>query len=144
MSPEEARKLLDGTTPGPWRVESYAVGVPEGWDESWLHLHMGHAVLSTGGPYVTISDEEYTNAVLAAAAPELAETIAGMQTLWLICRLNDGEYEYWDDSKGYWHLGAGMATKFASRDAAIWCAELNEIDDYHLATRLISKPEVVE
>lgn len=136
--------MLDGTSPGPWECSAYDVGVPEGWDESWLHLYMGHTVLSTGGHYEHITDEDYANAVLAAAAPELAEAIAGMQPLWLVCRESDGEYEYWDSRKGYWHLGAGCATKFASREAAVDAAECHGLEDYQLATRLISKPEVVE
>ena len=144
MTPEEAQKLLDGTSPGPWKCSAYDVGVPEGWDESWLHLYMGHTVLSTGGHYEHITDEDYANAVLAAAAPELAETVAGLKTLWLICRVSDGEREFWYRPEKNWCLGAGIATRFASRDAAIEHAEAYELEGYELATMLIGKPEVAE
>ena len=146
MTPEEARKLLDGITPGPWECSTYDVGVPEGWDESWLHLYMGHTVLSTGGPYEHITDEDYANAVLAAAAPELAETVAGLQTAWLICREreSDGLYEYWYYPEEYWCLSAGIASRFASRDAAIEHAKCYGMEGYQLATMLIGSVEVEE
>lgn len=146
MTPEEARKLLEGTSPGPWECSAYDVGVPEGWDESWLHLYMGHTVLSTGGPYEHITDEDYANAVLAAAAPELAETVAGLRTAWLICREreSDGDYEFWYYPEGRWVLGAGIASRFASRDASIEHAKCYGMEGYQLATMLIGPVEVVE
>lgn len=144
MTPEEARKLLDGITPGPWECSAYDVGVPEGWDESWLHLYMGHTVLSTGGPYEHITDEDYANAALAAAAPELAETVAGLRTAWLICRECGEEYEYWYYPEGRWFLEAGVVSRFASREAAIEHAEAYELAGYELATMLIGSVEVVE
>ena len=73
MTPEEARALLDGTTPGPWEVE----------DQS---PHMGgrrFIIRQTGVPGIRIQGTTYgvnSDPEIAAAAPTLAAMIAGMRT----------------------------------------------------------------
>lgn len=63
MTPENARELLDGTTPAPWEVEeslngNWAVWVDDGYVQG---------------------DIDEQDAILIAAAPELAKTIAGLR-----------------------------------------------------------------
>ena len=90
MTPEEARRLLDGTTPGPWEVETvpemrYYDG--ETWetpgkivvyaDEATLFVAADELVGDEGDEH----DNE-KNVRLAAAAPTLAAMIAGMREEW--------------------------------------------------------------
>lgn len=75
---------------------------------------------------------------------DAVETVAGLRTVWIICRVSDGEREFWYRPEKNWCLGAGIATRFASRDAAIEHAEAYELAGYELATMLIGKPEVAE
>lgn len=75
---------------------------------------------------------------------DAVETVAGLRTAWIICRVSDGEREFWYRPEKNWCLGAGIATRFASRDAAIEHAEAYELEGYELATMLIGKPEVAE
>lgn len=68
MTPDEARDLLDGTTPGPWFFD-------DGMDGS----------IYTIGPIVPSGTElECTtdDAALAAHAPDMAAMIAGMREEW--------------------------------------------------------------
>jgi len=67
ITPEQALELLDGATPGTWRE-----------DESNILDHDGDELLSDGsfGDPNWYNDRDIT---LMAAAPDLAQTIAGMR-----------------------------------------------------------------
>lgn len=69
------RHLLAQSTPGPWESYSGVAGVPEGWDEYWAILQMGHHRLPLRSPHDPLEDEEYANFDLAAAAPQLAQEV---------------------------------------------------------------------
>ena len=79
MTPEEARALLDGTTPGPWEWregkdqngEFVALSGPDGADA----LRTWDGDLYASGVHGTDADK-----ALAAAAPDMAAMIAGMHT----------------------------------------------------------------
>lgn len=79
MTPEEARALLDGTTPGPWKWrdgkdqngEFVALSGPDGADA----LRTWDGDLYASGVHGTNADK-----ALAAAAPTLAALFAGMRT----------------------------------------------------------------
>lgn len=67
ITPDQARKLLDGATPGPWYE-----------DGSNIMNHDGDPLLSDG----SFGDPNWYNVrdlTLMAAAPDLAQTIAVMQ-----------------------------------------------------------------
>lgn len=67
--PEQARRLLEGTTPGPWEV-----------DESDHHVWaIGPIDGSANGSELCC---QITDARLAAAAPILAAMVAGMREEW--------------------------------------------------------------
>lgn len=77
---------------------------------------------------------------------DAVETVAGLRTAWLICREreSDGDYEFWYYPEDHWCLGAGIASRFASRDAAIEHAKCYGMEGYQLATMLIGPVEVAE
>lgn len=67
MTPDEARALLDGTTPGPWiPSRSGYIGSAAG-----VMIHDGHVLGDTDA-----------DTCLIAAAPTLAAMIAGMREEW--------------------------------------------------------------
>jgi hypothetical protein len=80
ITPDQARELLDGATPGPW----------------WIHPAYGTVepdVISGEGFRFVATDEDLN---LSAKAPDLAQTIAGMTEVW-------GVEEQADDG-GWWRI----------------------------------------
>lgn len=69
MTPERARELLDGTTPGPWEVR----------DDAGLL-----AVASNAGAVAI--DATAADAALLTAAPDMANFIGGMRAEWGVLR----------------------------------------------------------
>ncbi|WKS54931.1 hypothetical protein [Corynebacterium accolens] len=69
------KQLLDEAAPGPWESSASEYGVPEGWDEYWLALHMGYTRLSTMERDDPPPEEAYASLELAALAPELAQEV---------------------------------------------------------------------
>ena len=66
MTPEEARRLLDGTTPGKWQ-----------WDVT------GNVAAVDGDGWEDVADYvAESNAPLIVAAPDMAAMIAGMREEW--------------------------------------------------------------
>lgn len=59
ITPDQARELLDGTTPGPWKIEEY-----DGWPEDGGGICLD-------GPDMDSARDLW----LAAAAPDLAQTV---------------------------------------------------------------------
>ena len=82
MTPDQARRLLDGTTPGPWEWcegkdqngEFVALRGPDGVTDA---LRTWDGDLYASGVHGTNADK-----ALAAAAPTLAAMIAGMREEW--------------------------------------------------------------
>lgn len=82
ISPERAQELLDDAAPGPWE----AVGeYPDGESRP----DTSRLMRSANGEYLGIMHG--ADAHLAAAAPELAETIAGMRWEYAVQVSVDGE-----------------------------------------------------
>ena len=86
MTPDEARQLLDGTTPGPWRV-----GLDRTEDETCAI----HALVPRKGVIlaVLIADEidNREDADLIASAPDMAAMIAGMRAEYRVEISIDGD-----------------------------------------------------
>lgn len=78
LSTKHIQRLLAEATPGTWRAEVGAAGVPEGWDEHWRALHMGDDSVYEVG-YAPPEEEEYANFKLAALAPQLAQEVLRMR-----------------------------------------------------------------
>lgn len=116
ISPDQARELLDGATLGPWRE-----------DGSNIMNHDGDPLLSDG----SFGDPNWYNVrdlTLMTAAPDLAQTIAGM------------EYEYRTEewSGTYWY------------PCELWTSDLSQYDGYterkgeRLVRRLVGPVETIK
>lgn len=83
ITPDQAHDLLDGATPGPWRA------LHDQWEDEDGTPCEDFYVL--GGPDGILHTEDFdpdnhdpvANTTLIAAAPDLAQFIAGMTELWL-------------------------------------------------------------
>lgn len=102
MTPDEARALLDGTTPGPWEVDTESTVEASIWSSSVIVV----------GPYYDREDAERwetgtpEDLRLAAAAPALAVMVAGMREEWgVTCEVMAGpttfKHAEWVDSDGH-------------------------------------------
>lgn len=84
MTPEQARKLLEGTTPGPWEHEGLQPYIDS---ENFV-------IRQVGKPGVRIRGAAYgdtANIDLIAAAPDMAAMIAGMTAEYAVqVRRSDG------------------------------------------------------
>lgn len=139
VGPEQAQELLTGSEPGPWEViAEYTDGEPRPYDS--------HRIRTESGVYVGIMHGQ--DAPLTAAAPDLAETIAGMRWEYAVQVSNDG-----GESWRFAH-GAAKAT-FDPIDPCWWFRTEEEARDFakfrapkrghaRVVRRLVSDVEVVE
>lgn len=137
MTPDQARALLDGTTPGPWHVDPLHSGEVLSPENHWLA-----GTYETEGQFT--ADElarAQADTRLIAAAPTLAAMIAGMRPEYR------AEYQA---AGGRWfpvpHCcncgGEEWGTKEqAERNAAAWKA-----DDYavRVVRRYVTEPEATD
>lgn len=93
MTPEQARQLLEGTTPGPWEAESLTYdepAYPEPIVELQVTAHNGNQVAARSD-FDSDAYEPSLNFDLIAAAPGMAEMIAGMTAEYAVqVRRSDG------------------------------------------------------
>ena len=133
MTPEEARELLEAATPGPWDCV--------GQDDEYPRV-------ARDGYQDITNDATNFNAPLIAAAPALAETIAGLRYEYAVQVPVNGHWEYTkDDQYGPKVLrNPRDATWYSSRHAAETWADLWDDGEElpRIVHRLVSEPEVVE
>ena len=118
ITPEQARELLDWATPGPWEAL---------FDNEAIETDKSTVLYNTDGAVEWGRNIEH-DVPLAAAAPDLAQTIAGM------------EYEYRTEewSGAYWY------------PCELWTSDLSQYDGYterkgeRLVRRLVGPVEVTE
>lgn len=133
ISPERARELLDTASPGPWEVMTeYTDGEPR--------PHDSHRICTESGVYMGIMHGK--DATLTAAAPDLAETIAGMEYEYTVyVYLGERHIIQWsfeeDSHVGEWTDDLDKAEYV--RDALI-----KEGRRARLVRRLVSDPEVIK
>ncbi|WP_312800938.1 hypothetical protein [Corynebacterium variabile] len=73
ITPDQARELLDGATPGPWMLNPHGcILVDDGTDDP----PGPHGFIGT---MYRNDPDDTANGELMAAAPDLAQTIAGME-----------------------------------------------------------------
>ena len=135
ITPDQARELLSGATPGPWEHQA---GYLPGDNRDGNVIMTGNLVLATyDGGYG--GNPEWTNSLgnlpLVAAAPDLAQTIAGMRYEYAVEMMDDGE---WKDIWDLWSTEKEARKEYAS------LAHADSIGDYRLVSRLVGPVEVVE
>lgn len=132
MTPEQALKLLEGTTPGPWGFDTQTYEEP-----CYPELVVDFQVTTHNGNQVAVqtdfdSDayESGRNFNLMAAAPDMAEMIANMTTEYSV-QLADGEL-----------VGAGWGTHETA-----WCdcdAWQRDGYDARIVCRYVTAPQPLE
>lgn len=80
MTPEEARQLLEGTSPAPWEVNTQTVYEDNGLEvtEFWVTDHYDKQVAEQESLERHLEEDE-SNFNLIVAAPGMAAMIAGMR-----------------------------------------------------------------
>lgn len=134
MTPEKAKGLRGIASPGPWRADRY--------------VYMdGQSVYDQNG-YKIAEHMSGNDADLIAAAPELAELVAGLRYEYAVQVQRDGRWKYmsrvvprWIETPLYaeWLGDLDEAEKHADH----WRAQ---IDPYNarVVRRLVGDPEVTE
>lgn len=122
ITPDQARALLDGATPGPWCLRETDV---------LMNARAFH-IRKVGQPGIRVSATTYghnDDPELIAAAPDMAETIAGMTELWAV--------EEMADDGGWWRITVWHANR---PDAEHFL----QGSDRRLVRRLVGPVETVE
>lgn len=131
MTPEEARKLLEAATPGPW--------VCVGEDDEYPRVaRVGHLDIT--------NDAENYNARLIAAAPELAELVAGLRYEYAVQNTETGAFLREEGDGVVVRTSDPLAAdwdrnKQAVEAYAVWMTEA-ELTEYRVMARLAGDPEV--
>ena len=126
ITPDQARELLYGATPGPWG-----------------RTGMG-ALTDTDGKVLVHDPDgnmDDSDANLAAAAPDLAQTIAGMTEEWGVSRANALFPVREEEHPMGAHFTPDRAEAEGVRDRM---AKLNPHTHYRLVRRLVGPVEVKE
>lgn len=140
-SPELAQELLVGATPGPWKlIGEYDDGEPRPDTSCLIHTH--------DGKYLGIMHG--ADAHLAAAAPDLAETIAGMEYEYAVQFKHGDTWEFENAER----VGCLVDDLFSEDpQVAFWWRDKDDAQRFaasapetttRVVRRLVSAPEVVE
>lgn len=146
MTPEEASELLKGTTPGPWEADSYTYQLadcPEATD-FWVSSESSFIA----GNDNRVGDEEVSaagnNFDLIAAAPDLAETVAGMTPEYAVqAQSSDGEW-YYLNASGDWTIIPHLARWFWSPQDAHVLIPYAQKEKFRIVRRYVTDVEVME
>lgn len=124
IAPDQAGELLDGAKPGPWYVHADQ----DVTDGTFIYDDTGNMCIA-----VEPSGSDYREAdlLLAAAAPDLAQTISGMTEEWR-CEA---------DFDGTW---AGLTTWESSPDYARATMQRRHRYPVRLVRRLVGPAEVID
>lgn len=98
MTPEEARQLLEGTTPAPWKAEILSYEQPPylgEFVEFWVTAHNNKELVNVYDIPEWHANEIGRNFTLMAAAPDMAAIIAGMRAEYTV--------EYQPKPGSQWH-----------------------------------------
>lgn len=143
MTPEEARDLLDGTTPGPWE---WADGKDNDVEYEALRGPGGVNALRTqdAEEYASWIVGTNANKALAAAAPTLAAMIAGMREEWGVHVTG-----YPKNIADWWEICDGPADStewFADEEAAEAFATEREDEGFNtrIVRRYVTETEEIE
>lgn len=142
MKPEEARQLLEGTTPGPWEAESMTYdepAYPEPIVELQVTAHNGNQVAARSD-FDSDAYEPSLNFDLMAAAPEMAAMIANMTTEYAVernCSVIEGEPD-WEKIGFGMHPGI-IANTFWTTEKKLAEKLYKEAKTGHLPIRIVCR-----
>lgn len=104
MTPEEARQLLEGTTPGPWKAEILSYEQPPylgEFVEFWVTAHNNKELVNVYDIPEWHANEIGRNFTLMAAAPDMAAMIAGMTAEYAVQVRRSGEWQWSRDEDDF-------------------------------------------
>lgn len=159
MTPEEAQELLDNTTPGCWEFnENAELEYPAGPMYGPVIGYEEHFVTAKGSRLFGMANDRVIldypgNLRLAAAAPALAEIVAGLRYEYA-AQVRRGPASPW-----LYVLQSGHFSKRGS--TSVWCKRRSGCEnpirsalkrkdvgadtvEFRIVRRLVSEPEVVE
>ena len=149
ISGQQARELLDGTTPGPWTATVDHI-MRVGWEQRererspwndddlipWLADESEHVLMNPEPEWKPLT-ENRADMLLAAAAPDLAETVA-----WLYGREPDkGTPDEFDTEYVGWVPGMPRVSVYVARDHGESHADLTPDEAVDLARALLAAAE---
>ena len=136
VTPEQAQALREGTTPGPWQFKEDVTDLPNGSQE------LGHIVqagtTSLFECWDDVIDKYPGNLPLAAAAPEMAQTLADMRWEYAVCFRDPNDNDDHGDAKMKILCFANSLEK--AREEAYHARDLKPI----IARQMVSHFEIVE
>lgn len=145
MTPEEARELLKGTTPGPWGwCRNYRD--EDGHEDDFMSLgNTEKTAIRTGDSsgHWSYVDGSPSDLALCAAAPLLAETIAGMQAEYAVQVSSSGEWYYLNEH-GDWTIIPHFARWFWSPQDAHVLIPYAQREKFRIVRRYVTDSEVTE
>lgn len=143
MTPEEARKLLDGITPAPWKAEILSYEQPPylgEFVEFWVTAHNNKELVNVYDIPEWHANEIGRNFTLMAAAPDMAAMIAGMTTEYSVernCSVIEGEPD-WEKIGFGMHPGI-IANTFWTTEKKLAEKLYKEAKTGHLPVRIVRR-----
>ena len=143
---QDAKQLLDGATPGPWKFEeSTGYEYPAGPEWGPMMTELEHSVQDKDGYHLFGAYNDYRmieapgNLPLAAAAPELAQALAEETYEYAVQAKTGSKWEYMQD-------GFFRDAWFSElRKAKAGARELRSIGkETRIVRRRVSPPEVID
>lgn len=130
---QDAKKLLEGATPGPWSID----GVPHPGPDDELFIHPK----DDGGAIARVQPL-YADAELIAVAPELAQALAEETWEYIVQVKSGDEWQFYIGESRFRTDEPGLAIGFSQRKDA---QEFADADPYpaRVLRRRVSPPEVV-
>lgn len=139
---QDAQKLLDGATPGPWTAEIESSTENEGGDFS-----LQAAILAEGEPLMTADDgmvyHKEGNFDLAAAAPELAQALAEDSYEYIVQVHREGRWQFYIGESIRPTDKPGLAVGFLQEKYAREFAKIETEYPTRIVRRRVSPPEVI-
>lgn len=144
ITPDQAQTLLDGTTPGPWRLDDHD-------DPRTIDAITPHRLGGVGHPRTYIADVcrpgaspgrgdalamTAADGTLIAAAPDLAQFIAGMTELWL--------FQVKDTCSGDWETRGSSTAAPEDQSGPSTAENLYAGRETRWVRQYVTAPEVVD
>lgn len=141
ITPDQARELLDGATPGPWENLHIEWADKDGVErETWFVCDESDVLMRTCKQEEGRGTEANSN--IAAAAPDLAQIIAGMTEEWGVEADGNALFPVNEE----WHPNGEYFTESRADAEAVRdrMEKLNQHVRYRLVRRLVGPVEAID